>query len=86
MKSKLYSYAENTDILSVSVNLFGENRPPVALRGLPKFWRLNSAGLFSDGGVGRLTLEIRSGSSNLGVNLVGDVAAIVDVRDESGHH
>lgn len=42
--------------------------------------------LFSCGSVGRLTLEIRSGSRNLGVNLVGDVAAVVDVRDESGHH
>ena len=86
MKSKLYSYAGNTDILSVSENSRGGNRPPGALRGLPKFWRLNSAGLFSCGGVGRLTFEIRSGSRNLGVNLVGDVAAVVDVRDERGHH
>ena len=37
-------------------------------------------------GVGSLAGEVRSRCGNLCVNLVGDVSALIDVRDESGYH
>ena len=36
--------------------------------------------------VGSLSVEVRSRCCNLSVDLVGDIAALVDVRDECGDH